>query len=688
VVADGRRPLTDGREEPAGTPRLETWLFLFGLAVYAATRLIGLTRFPIFFFTDEAIQANLAGQLLENGFRDHTGTLLPPYFLNDQRWAVSLSVYVHLLPVWLFGKSVIAVRATSVAVTILGVAATALLLRIGPRARFWWTAPLIYAVMPLFFLHARTGFETVMMASLYACFLCAYVLYRYLSSWYVLPALLFGAATFYAYTAGQGLMLVTGLALFFSDLRYHFRQKAKVIAAAALLAVLLAVPYVRYRRLHPGVVSDQLRVLNSYWIQPLPLSEKLERFGATYLSGFDPRYWFQPNQEEYVRHRMKGMPYFPYAFVPLLVIGVGVCLYRFRDSPAHRMILISPLGVPFAGAAAEIQILRLMAMVVPVALFVALGVGQIYRWARRWLPYAPAAIACAAAFTAGAVQLTRVTLAEGPTWYPDYGLYGMQYGAPQVFRAVREELARSPQRRILLSHTWANNPNEFLSFFLTPAERKRVTFTDIRGYVLWKRPIEENEVFVVTASELEEARKSGKLVFGAPERVIPYPDGRPGFLFLRGRYVDDIDAIFAAEKVARARLVEAPAVLAGEPLTVRHSTLDMGAVSSLFDGREETLIRGLEANPFVLELLFPKPRPLRRISADLGRMDNVAIAVEATPRGGSPVRYEATYRWSAETPRFELALPERVVAEKLRLEFRDLNSPEITHIHVFELGLE
>jgi hypothetical protein len=688
VVADGRRPLTDGGEEPPERPRLETWLFLFALAVYVATRLIGLTRFPIFFFTDEAIQGNLAGQLLENGFRDHTGTFLPPYFLNDQRWAVSLSVYIHLIPVWIFGKSVLAVRATSVAITILGVAATALLLRTGPRHRFWWTAPLIYAVMPLFFLHARTGFEAVMMASFYACFLCAYVLYRYRSPWYVLLALLFGAATFYAYTAGQGLMLVTGFALLLSDLRYHFRQKPKVIAAAALLAVLLAAPYVRYRRLHPGVVTDQLKVLNSYWIQPMPLSKKLDRFAGTYLAGFDPGYWFRPNEKEYVRHRMKGMPYFPYAFAPLLVLGVGVCLFHFRRSSAHRMILFSPLGVPFAGAAAEIQILRLMAIVVPVALFVAVGVEQLYRWMRRWVPYAPAAIGCAAVFTAGAARLTQVTLAEGPTWYPDYGLYGMQYGAPQVFAAVREELARSPERQILLSHTWANNPNEFLSFFLTPAERKRVTFTDIRGHVIWKRPIGEHDLFVVTAPELQEARRSAKLIFSAPERVIPYPDGRPGFLFVRARYVDDIDAIFAAEKVARARLTEGTAVLAGEMVSVRHSTLDMGAVSSLFDGREDTLIRGLEANPFVLELDFPKPKPLRRISADLGRMDNVAVAAEITSRGGARVRYEATYRWSAQTPRFELALPARAVTEKLRLEIRDLNSPEVTHIHVFELVLE
>lgn len=684
---DSRPGAAAGTASTGTAPRLEALLFVFAILVYAASRFIGLTRFPIFFFTDEAIQANLASQLLENGFRDHTGTLLPPYFLNDQRWAVSLSVYVHLLPVALFGKSALVVRATSVAVTILGVAAAALLLR-EIRNRFWWAAPLIFAVMPIFFLHARTAFETVMMASFYACFLCAYVLYRLRSPRYIFLALLFGGATFYAYTAGQGLMLVTGTALLLSDLRYHFRQKRSLLAAAALFAVLLATPYVRYRRLHPGVVQEQLQVLNSYWIQPLPLSKKLALFGKTYASGLDPRYWFLPNEQEFIRHRMKGMPYFPYTFAPLTLLGIGACVYRFRRSPAHRLILISPLGVPFAGAAAEIQILRLVAMVVPVALFVAVAVDQLYTWARRWAPYAPVALGTAALFTLGTARLTHVTLTEGPTWYRNYGLYGMQYGSTQVFEAIREELAKSPETRILLSHTWANNPNEFLPFFLPPEDRQRVLYTDIRGHLQWKRPIADNEVFVVTAEELEEPRKSRKLIFSPPERVIPYPDGRPGFYFIRARYVSNIDEIFAAEKVARRRLIEEPVGLGRETLTSRHSVLDMGQIQSIFDGRAETLIRGMEANPFILELGFPRPRPLRRIRMDIGRMDNVIIGVEVTGRDGKPARYESAYSYRREKPRFELTLPEPVTAQRLRFDIRDLNAGEITHIHVFELELE
>jgi hypothetical protein len=351
------------------------------------------------------------------------------------------------------------------------------------------------------------------------------------------------------------------------------------------------------------------------------------------------------------------------------------------------VILFSPLGVPFAAAAAEIQILRLMAMVVPVALFVAVAIDQLYAWTRRWAPYTPVAIGTALLFAAATARLTHVTLTEGPTWYRNYGLYGMQYGSTQVFAAIREELEKSPDTRILLSHTWANNPNEFLPFFLPPQDRRRVVYTDIRGHLVWKKPMADNEIFVVTAEELEEARKSQKLIFSAPERVIPYPDGRPGFVFIRARYVRGIDEIFAAEKAARKRLIEEPVGLGRETLTARHSVLDMGQIQAIFDGRADTLIRGMEANPFILELEFPRPRLLRRIRMDIGRIDNVIVGVEVTGGDGEPVRSESAYSHRPEKPRFELTLPEPVIAQRLRLDVRDLNAGEITHIHVFELEL-
>ena len=356
--------------------RADMLLLGFGLLIYALTRFIGLTRFPIYFFCDEAIHPNLATDLIRDGFRDHLGTLLPPFFLNDQAWNLSFSVYVHLVSVVLFGKSVVVTRATSVVVSILGATAIALTLKLIFHNRSWWIGVLVLAITPAWFLHSRTAFETVLMVSFYACFLCTYLLYRYRDPRYLYAALLFGAATGYSYTNGQGVMLVSGVLLLLSDARYHLRQNRHLLLNAALLLALLAVPLVRFRFLHPDATTNQLRSLYSYWFQHIPLSDKLATFSSNYFQGLSPSYWFFPNEDDLVRHRMKGMGNLALIALPFVLFGLGICLRQWRSS-AHRALLIAVLAAPFSAALVGISITRVLAMVVPATLLTCLGFDQV-----------------------------------------------------------------------------------------------------------------------------------------------------------------------------------------------------------------------------------------------------------------------------------------------------------------------
>ncbi|MEO8430933.1 MAG: hypothetical protein ABI592_05440 [Acidobacteriota bacterium] len=679
-------PGTTGRMAPPPAPRLEWSLFALCLAVYAATRLVGITRFPAYFFCDEALQGNLASMLLDNGFRDHTGTLFPPYFLNDRRWAVSLSVYIHLLPVWLFGKSVACVRATSAAVTLLGAAAAGLALK-EMKSRLWWMAPLIVGVTPLFFVHARLGFESAMMASFFFCFVWAYFVYRNRDPRWIFVAFFFGACTFYAYTAGQGVMLVTGLAFLLSDLRYHLRLKKRLWIGALLFAVVLAVPYARYRRLHPGVVHDQLAVLDSYWLHPVPLSAKLKEFGRNYAAGLDPRYWFRPNDREFARHRMDGMAFLPPYFVPFVVLGIYACGRRFLRSPLHRAVLLTPFGVPFSGAVANLQILRLLAMIVPVVLLTAVGLDQVYEWLSRWRRRWVIAAACAAALAIQCANLTRLALTRGPTWERDYGLYGLQWGAPQVFAAIREELVRSKDARVLVSSTWANNPAEFATFFLSSAERRRVVIGDIRAWDDRQTSLSGTEVFVMTPSEYELAKSKPKFELLPPLRTIPYPDGAPGFRFVRLRYAPNAAALFAEERTARAALREEIVTVRGESWSVRHSQTDMGSLPDLFDGRPETIMRGQEVNPLVFDVGFSRPRPLSGVTLVLGSMDRAHIRLLVTPDGGGEPRV-GDLVITNRPPRASVFVPlpgGSVLSARARVEIADGNGVDPTFIEVGEM---
>lgn len=596
-------PTAPPAEVAAPLAPAELLLLAAGLAFYALTRLVGLAVFPIYFFCDEAIQTTLARALLANGLRDNAGVLLPPYFLNAEKWNLSLSVYVHALSVALVGHSIALNRATSVVVSMLGVAAVALTLRLVFGSRSWWVAPFAMAAMPAWFLHSRTAFETVMMVAFYACFLCCYLLYRTRGARWLFPALVFGGMTFYAYANGQGVMLVSGVLLLLLDLPYHLRQGWRVWAAAAATLAVLVTPLLRFRLLQPDAYADQLRHLDSYWLREGPLAAKLARFAEIYGTGVSPGYWFLSNTVDLERHRMLGMGHLGIWLAPLVLVGLGVCLWRWR-SPTHRVVLVAVLAAPFSAALVGIGITRVLAMVVPAALLASIGLDQIIAWLKPRVRPQSVAVASALAFGLAALLVMRAALVDGPTWFSDYGMNGMQYGARQLFvETIPAELAEHPDTTLLVSPTWANNPDVFLDFFLTPAQRARVRFANVDGFTIARQDLDpDRHLFVMPDYEYTKAITSGKFIVEPPERIIPYPDGRPGFYFVRMAYVPNVDELFAADRAARARLVEGEIVVAGQPARVAHSALDIGTIVNLFDGDTSSLARGMEANPLVVDL--------------------------------------------------------------------------------------
>ncbi len=242
----------------------------------------------------------------------------------------------------------------------------------------------------------------------------------------------------------------------------------------------------------------------------------------------------------------------------------------------------------------------------------------------------------------------------------------MQYGAEQLFaEAIPEELARSPDTQLLVSPTWANNPNTFLLFFLNEAAEQPGAagqyrrLSDLQG-----RPEAPTYLFVMTAEEYQRAVDSQKFVIDQPERILPYPNGQPGFYFTRLSYVDNIDALFAAERQARQLLIEEIVPLDGQDTVVRYSQLDIGEIRNVFDGDTETLMRGFEANPFVIEFEFSQPRTIGTLGLTTASMD-FTLKVTATPAGGGePTSTEQTYKDMPDDPHVDLTLSRRRAADQ------------------------
>ncbi len=666
--------------------RSEILLLLVSLGLYLYTRCNGLSVFPIYFFCDEAIHGVLARDLVANGFRDSYGVWLPPYFRNVEKWSLSLSVYVHAVAILLFGfdHSVWQIRATSVIAGLAAPLGIAALLRFGYDDRRWWLGILALCTMPAWFIHSRTAFETVVMVACYAGFLASYMAYRRYDDRWIAAVILFGAATFYSYTNGQGVMLVSGLLLLVSDARYHLSRPPRRLWMALALLIVVVLPFLRFRWLYPDATVEHLRILNSYWLHPLPLSEKIQRFFSIYAQGLDPRYWFWPNTIDLDRHRFGDSGHLPLFLLPFTLIGLGVCLWRWRD-PIYRLPIVALLAAPFSSALVGLAITRALVMVIPVALLAAIGWRLlIERFNQNWQRLLTLLVGSVLAINS--LITMQTALLNGPLWFRDYGLYGMQYGAQTLFeRVIPALLDRDPHIILRVSPTWANNPNSFADFFLNPVQRRRIEFINIDAYQYTRRDLDrQRDVFIMTAAEYERARQSNKFLIAPPEQIIWYPDGQPGFYVVRLEYIANIDEVLAAERVARAKLIEELVTIDGQELIVAHSQFDIGRIADLFDNNPTTLARGFEANPLIIEMRFATPQPVATVELTVGSMDFDLTVTVTTPDGAESVFFQQ-YRGLPPDPTVTISLPLTVPATRLRLEIKQIGVGEPAHIHVREV---
>jgi hypothetical protein len=264
----------------------------------------------------------------------------------------------------------------------------------------------------------------------------------------------------------------------------------------------------------------------------------------------------------------------------------------------------------------------------------------------------------------------------------------MQYGAGQIFgELVPEILQEGGYEKIVVSPTWANGTDQFVQFFLEPDQRARVSMNSIDAYLNQKIPLGEEQLLIVTNEEYVRARESQKITTLNIDRMIEYPDGSPGFLAVTFEYVENIDDILRAEREARKELVEENISLNGINLVVRHSLQDMGNIEAIFDNNHFTLLRGLEANPFILELDFSSPLDIYGFQADFANMDFTITAMLESSMGDY-AEYSETFRGIPGDPHIEMLFenpPESL--DRIRLEIFSHTHGESAHIHIRELEL-
>jgi hypothetical protein len=334
----------------------------------------------------------------------------------------------------------------------------------------------------------------------------------------------------------------------------------------------------------------------------------------------------------------------------------------------------------------QLGVTRALVMVIPAALLTAVGVDRVMTWLEtRRLRRTTLSIALCILLSLVNLAMLRDALVNGPTWYTNYGLDGMQYGAIQVFQVVKDQLKAQPGIKIVFSPNWANGSDVIARFFLS--DPLPIQTASVQGYMTEHLPLDANNLFVMTPEEYQTAITSGKFTDIQVERILPYPNNRPGFYFVRLRYVDNIDQILASEREARRQLQEADILVDGQPVKIRYSLLDMGEIQNVFDGNPDTLARTLEANPFVMELTFSAARSFSGLSIKIGATKaRVTARLYAEP-GAQPVDYSSELTGTVEEPAATMVFGATTPAKLLQLEINDLHQSEPANVHIWEITL-
>jgi hypothetical protein len=480
---------------------------------------------------------------------------------------------------------------------------------------------------------------------------------------------------------------VTAVLLLISDIRYHWENRKTTLRGLGL-GVLLALPYIRFRLNHPDAPLDHLRRLGSYWIQSIPIQEKLKHFWSEYTYGISPGYWFIPNNRDLPRHIMKDYGHLLRATLPFALLGLGLAIIKIRSSE-YRTLLIALVAAPTGAALAEIGITRTLVFVIPATLLIAIGLSKTLTWLEKLkLPRKAIASGLFVLLTLINYAILRDTLVNGPTWYRDYGLGGLQYGASEVFDKIDEILDTFPEAKIVLSPSWANGTDMLARFYMS--DPLPIELGSIEGYLFQRLALDDDVLFIMTPEEYDKAVSSEKFSMIRVEDTLSYPNGEKGFYFARLRYVDHLDEILAAEREARRQLIDGEVIIDGQVVQVQYPHLDMGEIEHAFDGDIYTLIRTLEANPLVLKLNLPETRALNGLTARVGGTPTrlTVRAYHQTASGDSdPVEYSISAGDWPEPRELSIDFKAQIQVDLLEIAVENSRDREPAHVHLWEVWL-
>jgi hypothetical protein len=382
---------------------------------------------------------------------------------------------------------------------------------------------------------------------------------------------------------------------------------------------------------------------------------------------------------------MKGYGHILPITLPFALIGLIAALRNMRQS-RYRAILVITLAAPMGMALVGLGLTRILVFVIPAALLTLLGIEVALQRLPENISIEARSLALVGILTGINLFMWRDALSNGPTWYPDYGLYGMQYGASQIFTRVQDVLEDEPNTRVYVSPVWANGADLLLRFFLP--DDSRVQLLNVDGLLYDVVPEMDSKLFVLTQSEYAMVADSPKFSDINVETLIRYPDGSEGFYFTRLAYSADAPELIEEELTRLNEPVTELVLIGDRRVQITHSPFDAGRIQDIFDGDVFTLARTREANPAIFILAFEEPWTVSGITLTTGSMDIDLEIKLFQGEASEPIVYQQTYTGLSPDPTVELQFEDGPsMITKLEISVTNILEGPKAKVHIREIVL-
>jgi 4-amino-4-deoxy-L-arabinose transferase-like glycosyltransferase len=666
-------------------------LTLVAVLIYLILIFENLTVFPAYFFCDEAIVGVEAHSILTTG-ADRFGKLFPIFFQGLGQYQQSLAIYLQVPFIAIFGLNEFAVRFANACIGLLGIIAVYALIRyVYKMAEAAMLTFAVFALSSLWFLHSRTGFEVVMAVAFFLGFGLFYILAFSRHILFVIPAAVCGAATFYAYTPGRGWILIALPLLFLVNISEHL-QKWKVTLLGMVIFALLLSPYAYFQWKYPHLALSRLSALNFANFRDQSVWQQAKFLLQGYKAALNPLSWYTTQgtlriTEGGERHFMHRFPALFAGTLPFALLGF-IRILRYIKKIENRTLLALLAASPFAASLIRFNTVRGMPVGMLMLVFSLVGLGWVFAWLRRW-PQSQRVIQTILVFSiiVYAFWFRDYVYNVLPRLYHDYGFYGLQMGAPQLFRWIRGQHHRYDS--IMISHDLFNAGEIFIPFYLQGKAAAKTSIIDPAILCKTLDTISERRVYAVPVIFFPKMQAAGCPLKRVVLYVIPDLKGRPLIEILQLHQEPEFTEWFQEHAQERKTLIASRVDHKGDLLRVQHPRFDLGNVRAIFDGNPQTFARSAEINPAHITISLPNTS-LQRIVVTISHTGQAAVSVKThsqqgiTDWGRKQFR-EATAHFTALT--FEQS---QMLGDVTKIEISALltNADQYGFVHIAEIDWE